>query len=161
MRQKRLLPFVTVLLLAIGCQLHKKDALNDKQKKQVKEEVSQVLHDLLHPGDTLQLKKYLSYYQLDSDAAVAMDGYIIKGKTMIRQYLEEMVGDVRTIETRLPKMHIRVVKTDVAIVSFLANEKTYFMDGEILPSQGSYQLVFQKIDGQWKIIASAGAHVKE
>jgi len=161
MKQHLIISLLAIIWLVIGCQSQQEGALSDEQKQHIKSEITQVMQNLLHPGDTLHLMDYLSYYQIDRDAAIAMDGYIIKGKTVMRQYLEELIDGVRTVDTKLHEMHIRVVTKDVAIVSFRSNELAYYYDGDIIPSEGSYQCVFQRINDQWKIIASAGAHVKE
>lgn len=161
MKQHLFFSLVAIILIVIGCQSPQEISLTDEQTQQIKSEITQVMHNLMHPGDTLHLMDYLNYYQIDRDAAIAMDGYIIKGRTVMRQYLEEMIDGVRTVDTKLHEMHIRVVTKDVAIVSFRSNELAYYYDGDIIPSQGSYQCVFQRINKDWKIISSAGAHVKE
>ncbi|MBI9064200.1 MAG: nuclear transport factor 2 family protein [Marinilabiliaceae bacterium] len=161
MKQNIIFSFSAIILMVIGCQSPQEGHLTDVQKQQIKSEITQVMHELLHPGDTLHLMDYLSYYQIDRDAAIAMDGYIIKGRTVMRQYLEELIDGVRTVDTKLHEMHIRVVTKDVAIVSFRSNELAYYYDGDTIPSEGSYQCVFQRINKHWKIISSAGAHVKE
>ncbi len=161
MKQHTIFSLLAIILMVTGCQSPREGALTDVQKQHINSEITQVMQKLMHPGDTLHLMDYLSYYQIDRDAAIAMDGYIIKGQTVMRQYLEEIIDGVRTIDTKLHEMHIRVVTKDVAIVSFRSNELAYYYDGDIIPTQGSYQCVFQRINNEWKIISSAGAHVKE
>jgi ketosteroid isomerase-like protein len=134
--------------------------MTEQEKAAIAEAVAHRVGGYVDAINALDLDGMLEFWA-DTDGFVyAGDGSLTVGYDAYAGQLREAIGStaqVNSIEIREP--HIYVLSPDAAAYSMEFEWSMTSVAGDTTSSRGAWTYIFKRLDGEWKVVHSAGTHL--
>ncbi len=153
----------TLLICAViiqACTPPSPSAMSEQERAAVAEAVAQRVEGYVDAISTLDLDRMLQFWADTDEFVFAGDGSLTVGYDVYAAQLREAIGStaqVNSIEIREP--HIYVLSSDAAAYSMEFEWSMTSVAGDTTRSRGAWTYVFKRLDGEWKVVHSAGTHL--
>jgi len=152
--------FLVCVVIVQACAPASPDAMNEQEKAAVAEAVGQRVEWYVNAIRTLDLDRMLQFWA-DTDGFVfAGDGSLTIGYDAYAAQLRDAIGStvqVNSIEIRNPQVY--VLSRDAAAYSMAFEWSMTSVAGDTMRARGAWTYVFKRLDGEWKVVHSAGTHL--
>ena len=90
----------------------------------------------------------------------AADGALMSGKDNFTKMHKESAGTIKEFNSfKLPQKYVYVLSKDAAVITIEYEESYTSISDDIHRIRGSWIYVFHRINDDWKIVHTGGAHV--
>jgi ketosteroid isomerase-like protein len=159
------IPLVIFLFLAFGCRKEDDDALaslrmTEENKAEVAASIEETFSNYVEATLKMDWEPTLQIY-LDSDKLVfAANGSVIIGKISFVEAMNQLTNTIKEFNAlEIIKKYIYVLSRNSAVLTIEFNESYISISDDLIHTHGSFIYVFQRIDGEWKIVHAGGTHI--
>ena len=135
-------------------------AMSEQERAAVAEAVAQRVEGYVDAIRTLDLDRMLQFWA-DTDGFVyAGDGSLTVGYDVHAAQLREVIGSTAQVNSmEISDPHIYVLGPDAAAYSMEFEWSMTSVSGDTTRARGAWTYVFKRLDGEWKVVHSAGTHL--
>ncbi len=149
---------VPVILVSLcGCNEH--ETIPEEKQRALIHEVEQRLlgyQDATKRGD---LEWFRNFYSKEHDFAFASDGELLTDYAAFESGTKEAIANTKELLTfKLSNSRAHVISENA--VSYATNFEWQIVEqsGDTLRAKGSWLYLFEKRDGEWRVVQCAGTH---
>ena len=150
-----------ILLFITSCDVNFNSTLNEQKKKEIRKEIDSIMTHFFNPN-SLDYEQHIALRANTEGYLFAADGKIIF--TDYQSYtkgVKSSFEDVQHfIELDNTKTYVFPLAIDAATCTTEFQGKYINTEGDTITHNGCWTFVFQKFDGEWKVIHENGTHIK-
>lgn len=144
------LVMVMVLLLVSGFSQKKSDQLNQKQKDQIKKEITLVFDSVMARFENMDIEGAMKYYSSDLLAfGSGGEKYTLQ---MVKEQYIKLYTSAASYKWTTFSLDFIIITKDIVVISVDGkNETVWKSGGKLIFDPSHYTFAFKNVDGQWKL----------
>lgn len=147
-------------VLAFGCGTRTPSSMTDQERAAVAEAVEQRVSGYVEAIERQDLEYLLGFWADTEGFVLAGDGSLTIGyDTWATQIREIVAGTASVLHAEYKNPHIYVLARDAASYSMEFDWSMATTAGDTVSATGAWTYVFKRLDGEWKVVQSAGTHL--
>lgn len=146
---------------AVPESLHAPVSMDEAAKRDVEMQLKEAFSQLVHSITTLDEEASIAYYELSDCFVTAADGVFSTDTEAFCNNVRETFEGIEKIDMKLEDEKYYALSPTSGTVTFSFDEAFLMKDGSKQQFKGAFMYVYQKINGEWKIVQYAGAHLPQ